>query len=87
MGTGSRLTTEEIAELLEIVSSNDRQLIALIKERAARGAGVDATPPALVYSDARGSIPSADEKSDEDSVIAESKHSARGLLNFRKKID
>ena len=73
-GTGAKLTTEEIAALLEIVSSNDRRLIALMKERAGRCAGEDAPPPALICSDVRGSILSADEKSDEDSAIAELKH-------------
>jgi hypothetical protein len=45
--TADRLTSEEITDFLEIISNNDRRLIALMKERAGRGAGMDTMPPAL----------------------------------------
>jgi len=77
-GAAYRLTSEEIADFLGIISNNDRRLIALMKERAGRGAGVDAMPSAVGDSVAVGLIVSIDARSDTELAIAAAKQAAEG---------
>jgi hypothetical protein len=77
-GAAYRLTSEEIADFLEIISNNDRRLVALMKERAGRGAGVDTMPPAVGDPEAVGLIVIIDARSDTELAINAAKQAAEG---------
>jgi hypothetical protein len=77
-GAAYRLTSEEIADFLEIISNNDRRLLALMKERAGRGAGGGTMSPAVGDPDADGLAVSIDARSDTELAIAAAKQAAEG---------
>lgn len=77
-GAAYRLTSEEIADFLEIISDNDRRLVALMKERAGRGAGMDTMPPAVSDPNADALVVSIDARSETVLPMAATKQAVGG---------